>query len=290
MPLEVVETIEQLRLQLNSARSDGATVGLVPTMGGLHAGHASLMEQAHATTDLAVASIFVNPLQFGEEADLLNYPRDLDKDSALAAAAGVDIIFAPTVDEMYPGGEIATAVTVSGISERWEGPSRVGHFDGVATVVSKLFNIVGECAAYFGEKDWQQLAVVRKMVADLSFPVSVVGCPTVREPDGLALSSRNVFLVGPHRRAATVLHRAAKAGKASIEDGETDPHAVSALMTEMIEAEQLAEPIYAVAVDAANLEVPKRLTGQVRLLVAAQVGIPRLIDNVGAVSTITGTT
>jgi pantoate--beta-alanine ligase len=286
MGVETVTRTDELRQLLQSIRAEGRSVGFVATMGGLHAGHQALVSSAAADADVVVVSIFVNPLQFGEESDLLNYPRDMETDSRLALEAGADIIFAPSVEEMYAGGEVLTAVSVGSLAEEWEGATRPGHFDGVATVVSKLFNIVGPCTTYFGEKDFQQLTVIRRMVDDLSVPVDVVGVSTVREPDGLAMSSRNVFLVGPHRKAATVLRRAALAGKALIEGGETDPVAVAEAMAALIDAEVLAELVYAVAVDAGTLQVPEVLSGDVRLLLAAQVGIPRLIDNEGAVVTI----
>lgn len=286
MGVETVTKTDELRQLLRSVRAEGRSVGFVATMGGLHAGHQALVSAAAADTDVVVVSIFVNPLQFGEKSDLLNYPRDLEVDSGLAQEAGADIIFAPSVEEMYPGGEVLTTVSVGSLAEEWEGSTRPGHFDGVATVVSKLFNIVGPCTTYFGEKDFQQLTVIRRMASDLSFPVDVVGVPTVRELDGLAMSSRNVFLVGPHRKAATVLRRAALAGKALIDGGETDPIAVSTVMAALFDDEILVELVYAVAVDAETLQVPETLSGEVRLLLAAQVGIPRLIDNEGAVVTI----
>ena len=249
-------------------------------MGYLHDGHAALIRQARAECDVVVVTDFVNPLQFGEPADLESYPRDLDHDAAVATAAGADFLFAPSVDEMYPD-RVQTTVRVAGMSEGLEGVSRPGHFDGVATVVAKLFAVAGPCRAYFGEKDFQQLAVVRQMVADLSLPVDVVGCATVREPDGLAMSSRNVRLSPDERRAATVLHRALAAGAAALEAGERDPSVIAAVMAAAIACEPLARLDYAEAVDAHDLSVPDRLSGDVRLLVAARVGTTRLIDNMG---------
>ena len=189
--MQTVTTIAELRRHLDASRAVGRTVGLVPTMGYLHAGHESLMVRASAECDDVVATIFVNPLQFAPDEDLDAYPRDLEGDTALATRAGVDWLFVPSVEEMYPR-PVATTVSVAGVSAAMEGASRPTHFDGVATVVAKLFNIVGPCHAYFGEKDFQQLAVIRRMVSDLSAPVVVVGCPTLREDDGLAKSSRNV--------------------------------------------------------------------------------------------------
>ena len=284
MARTVVDTIAELRARLDAVRSTGADVGFVPTMGYLHAGHLSLVESARAHHDHVVVSIFVNPLQFAAGEDLGAYPRDLDRDRELCDDAGVDLVFAPSVDEMYPSGPVATTVSVAGISESFEGATRPTHFAGVATVVAKLLNIVGPCSAYFGEKDFQQLAVVRRMVADLSVPVEVVGCPIVREPDGLAMSSRNVYLDETERAAAPTLQRALQTGRRLIDAGERDPDAVVAAMAAVVDAEPLAELDYVAVVDAATLEVPERLDGELRLLGAAQVGRPRLIDNVGVVA------
>ena len=281
MPVTTVTTIADLRARLDAARTAGRTVGFVPTMGFLHDGHASLMRAARAECDLVVVSIFVNPLQFAPTEDLDAYPRDIDGDTALAEAAGVDVLFVPSGTEMYPT-PMATNVSVRGVSATLEGRTRPTHFDGVATVVTKLFGIIGPCRAYFGEKDFQQLAVVRQLTHDLSLPVEVIGCPTGRAPDGLALSSRNVYLTPEERAAAPVLHRALEAGQAAIAAGERDPGAVQAVMAEMIAAEPLAELDYAAVVDARTFEVPDPLAGTLRLLVAARFGAARLIDNEGA--------
>ncbi len=282
-------TIVAFRAALDEARAAGKTVGFVPTMGYLHDGHASLMRAAAATCDLVAASIFVNPLQFAPTEDLSSYPRNLERDTEIAAEAGVTLLFTPTVDEMYPFGPVLTTVSVAEVSAPWEGATRPTHFAGVATVVAKLFSIVGPCRAFFGEKDFQQLAVIRRMVADLSIPVDVVGCPIVREPDGLAMSSRNTYLEGAERDAAIVLRRALDAGIAAITDGARDPAAVMATMTDVVAAEPLATLDYVAAVDAATLQVPALLEGEVRLLVAAQVGRPRLIDNAGVTIDTDGT-
>ncbi|MEZ5229518.1 MAG: pantoate--beta-alanine ligase [Acidimicrobiales bacterium] len=207
MTLERIATIDELRARLDAARSEGRSVGFVPTMGYLHDGHASLMRAARPQSDLVVSSIFVNPLQFAANEDLSAYPRDLERDTELASEAGVDLLFTPTVEEMYPFGPVLTSVSVGGLSQLWEGASRPTHFAGVATVVTKLFSIVGACRAFPGEKDFQQLAVIRRTVADLSIPVDVIGCPIVREPDGLAMSSRNVYLDPEHRAAAIARRR-----------------------------------------------------------------------------------
>lgn len=274
----VARTIEQLRATLAQVRSSGRSVGFVPTMGALHAGHTSLVDRAVAAHPFVVASIFVNPLQFAPTEDLASYPRPFERDVELVEAHGGQLVFAPSVEAMYPQ-PIRTTVHVAEVSAPLEGRHRPTHFDGVSTVVAKLFNIVGPCHAYFGEKDWQQLAVVRRMVADLDVPVTVVGCPTVRESDGLAMSSRNVYLTAPQRAAAPALHRALQEGAAAIEAGERDPARIRRLMGSRIEA--VAELDYADVVDAASLAPVDPLAGELRLLVAARFGKARLIDNVG---------
>lgn len=265
----LMETIEGFRKALDGERAAGRTVGLVPTMGALHEGHLSLLRRAAADCDVVAMTVFVNPLQFGPREDLDSYPRDLERDSRVAAAAGADYLFAPSVAEMYPGG-MRTSVVVSGVAEGMEAASRPGHFAGVATVVAKLFAIAGPCRAYFGQKDHQQLDVVRRMAADLSFPVQVVACPTVREPDGLAMSSRNGRLSPEERQAATVLHRALGAGAALVGVGEDDPAAVGRAMASVISEEPLTSTDYAEA---------RRDDGEWRLFVAARFGTTRLIDN-----------
>jgi len=263
--VQVIETVDGFRKALAAERAAGRTVGLVPTMGWMHEGHASLMRRAAAERDVAAATLFVNPLQFAAGEDLSTYPRDLDHDRALAEACAMAYLFTPTVDEMYGTQPVLTAVTVAGVGEGLEGASRPTHLSGVATVVAKLFNIAGPCRAYFGEKDWQQLQVVRRLVADLSFPVEVAGCPTVREADGLAMSSRNAYLAPDERRAAPVLHRALLAGRRAAAAG-GDPVAA---MTEAVAAEPLADLDYAAERDG-------------RLLVAVRIGTTRLIDNLSA--------
>jgi len=275
-----VPTIAELRARLDAERRAGRTVGFVPTMGYLHDGHGSLMRAAAAANDVVVASIFVNPLQFAPTEDLASYPRDLERDVAVAGANGVHLLFTPDVTEMYPR-PMLTTVSVAELSARWDGASRPTHFDGVSTVVTKLFNIVGPCRAYFGEKDYQQLAIITRMTEDLAIPVEVIGCPIVREPDGLAMSSRNVYLDPAQRAAAVVLRRALDAGTAAILDGERDPEAVTGVMTSVVAAEPLANLDYAAAVDPHTLEVPAALGPHTRLLIAARVGTTRLIDNCG---------
>jgi pantoate--beta-alanine ligase len=278
----VVDRVEGFRKELDAARAAGRTVGLVPTMGALHEGHESLIRRAAAECDTVAVTVFVNPLQFAPDEDLAAYPRDLDGDVARASKCGADLVFAPATDEMYPGG-VATTVTVAGVSEGLEGAERPTHFAGVATVVTKLFAIAGPARAYFGEKDYQQLAVIGALARDLSFPVEVVGCPTVREPDGLARSSRNVYLTADERAAAPVLHRALTQAVELIEGGERDPAVVREHMRATIAAEPLARLDYAEVVRARDLFVPEGLSGELRLLIAARFGRTRLIDNEGVV-------
>ncbi|MHB8440330.1 MAG: pantoate--beta-alanine ligase [Acidimicrobiales bacterium] len=282
--MRLVTSSAEFSLALDEARAGAKRVGLVPTMGALHAGHASLVARAAAECDEVAVTIFVNPLQFDDAGDLAAYPRTFEADVALAADAGATIVFAPAVEEMYPGFPVpqATTVRVTGVSERLEGASRPGHFDGVATVVTKLFALSGRCRAYFGDKDFQQLAVVRRLTAELSLPVEVVGCPIAREPDGLAMSSRNVRLSPEARAAAPALRRALDAGVAAIAAGATDPAQVRGAMEAELAGHDLVEPDYAEVVDPVTLLGPPSLSGDVRLLVAARVGGVRLIDNEGA--------
>ena len=279
--MDIVHTIAEARDRLDAARAGGGVVGLVPTMGFLHDGHVSLMTAARSRCDLVMTTIFVNPLQFAEGEDLEDYLRDLQRDAERCEGAGVDLLLVPSVDEMYPR-PVATEVTVAEIAGPLDGISRPTHFAGVATVVAKLFNIAGPCRAFFGEKDWQQLQVVSRMASDLSFPVEVVGCPIVREPDGLAMSSRNVYLDEDHRIAARVLSRTLRAAVEAVRAGETSPAAVERLMTERFDAEPLADLDYAAVVDAATLQPIDTIGDHVRILVAAQVGQARLIDNTDA--------
>jgi pantoate--beta-alanine ligase len=279
----VIDRADALRKELDRERAAGRTVGLVPTMGALHPGHAALIHRSASECDVTAVTIFVNPLQFGADEDVDRYPSDLAGDLHLAGEAGAALVFAPPVHEMFPGRRSATSVAVAGLSEGLEGASRPGHLAGVATVVARLFNLVGPCRAYFGEKDFQQLAVVRRMVADLAFPVEVVGCRTVRDTDGLAWSSRNRHLSTEERRAATVLVRALEAGAAAIVGGERNAHEVGRLMAGIVAAEALALPDYAEVVDPDTL-VPLDLVApgaEVRLVAAAWLGTTRLIDNLG---------
>ncbi|MEM9467081.1 MAG: pantoate--beta-alanine ligase [Actinomycetota bacterium] len=276
----ILTTIAEVRAELDAHRAAGRSIGFVPTMGYLHAGHRSLMEASVAANDRTIVSIFVNPLQFAAGEDLESYPRDLERDSEVCAAAGVDLIFAPSVEEMYPR-PMATVVEVPTVAAPLEGASRPEHFAGVATVVAKLFSIAGPCRAYFGEKDWQQVAVVTRMAADLSIPVEVVPCPTLREPDGLAMSSRNVYLTADERAQAPVLRRALDAGLARIAEGETNPAAIEAAMAGVVAEASLGTLDYVAAVQADTLVVDGALHDEIRLLLAVRFGRARLIDNDG---------
>jgi pantoate--beta-alanine ligase len=278
MTVTVVDAIADFRSTLDDARRNGRVIGLVPTMGYLHDGHLSLMERARDDCDLVAVTIFVNPLQFAANEDLAGYPRDLERDVTLCAEVGVDVILAPGVEEMYPE-PVLTTVSVAGLGEGMEGASRPTHFAGVATVVAKLLNIAGPCHAYFSVKDYQQLAIVTRLVRDLSFPVTIVPCPILREPDGLAMSSRNVYLGPEERAAAPVIHRALQAGAASVLAGERDPGVVCKLIAGIIEAEPLAELDYVEVVTDGTVTRPDPLAGTVRFVVAARFGRPRLLDN-----------
>ena len=279
--MEVIERVAELRAALDARRSEGGTVGLVPTMGSLHAGHASLIERAVVDGDVACVTIFVNPLQFDSPEDAAAYPRNLAGDVAVAEKAGATVVFAPSVTEMYPQAPAVVVRVLGPLGDTLEGASRPGHLDGVATVVAKLFAVAGRCRAYFGEKDYQQLLVVRRLATDLSLPVTVVGCPTVRALDGVAESSRNALLSRPERDAAAVLNRALRAGAALIIAGGSGPEEAARLMAAVIEAEPLVSLDYAVVVDAGSLAPAQRARGELRLLVAARIGATRLIDNLG---------
>lgn len=271
--MQTVHHLPDLRRAVAGLRAEGGPIALVPTMGALHAGHMALVDAARGTGAKVVASIFVNPKQFGPNEDLARYPRPAEADKALLVAHGCDLLWMPGVDEMYPAG-FATNVSVSGVSDGLDGAARPGHFDGVATVVTKLFNQVRPDAAFFGEKDFQQLAVIRQMVADLDQGLEIVGVPTVREGDGLALSSRNAYLSADERARAVALPRALTEAKRAIEAGEDG--AIAAAMTSLAEAGFVTD--YVELVDAASLGVP--VAGQPRrLLAAARIGTTRLIDN-----------
>jgi len=274
-----MRTVAGVFAACEDARARGHGVGLVPTMGALHAGHGSLVRRARAERDLVVVSTFVNPLQFGDPADLTAYERDEGRDLEVLRGIGVDLVFAPSVEEMYPGGEPQVTVDPGPLGERLEGASRPGHFGGVATVVAKLFHAVGPCVAYFGEKDAQQLAIVRRMARDLSFPVELVACPIVREPDGLAMSSRNARLSAEQREAAGCLFLALSEAAELARSGERDAAALVAAMAREVGATPEARLDYAAVVDEATFEEVRRIDGPSRALVAARFGEVRLIDN-----------
>ena len=279
--MEVLTTIDEVRQRAASARTSGRRVGLVPTMGALHAGHVSLIDVAIADGCATLVTIFVNPLQFAEGEDLDAYPRPIEDDLAAAETAGAAWVFVPGDGEMYPEPPLTT-VSVAGLGDRMEGAARPTHFSGVATVVTKLFAIAGSCRAYFGEKDFQQLAIVTRLAADLSLPVEVVGCPIVREHDGLARSSRNVYLSPEQRAAAPVLNRALVEAADAVGAGEGSGHAVRSMIERRIRAEPLADFDYADVVDPATMNPVDDITAEVRILAAARFGIPRLLDNVAA--------
>jgi pantoate--beta-alanine ligase len=272
--MQVVRSGADLRDAIDGHRRDGKRIGFVATMGAIHEGHLSLVTAASKHADIVVLSIFVNPLQFGPAEDLAAYPRDEGRDLDLAETAGVDVAFLPSVQEMYPDGQ-ATTVDVGSLGALLEGVDRPGHFDGVATVVAKLFNMVRPDVAFFGQKDAQQVAVVRKLVRDLSFPIEIRVEPTVREPDGLALSSRNAYLTPGERFRATALHRALLEGAAALASG--GPEQAEKNMWELLVTEGL-EPSYAKAVDPVTFAAPEQ-GGPVLLVIAARLGSTRLIDN-----------
>jgi pantoate--beta-alanine ligase len=276
--VRTLRTVAEVRAALTEPRRGGQLIGLVPTMGAFHEGHLSLMRRARADCDVVVVSLFVNPAQFNEARDLDAYPRDEARDAGLAAEAGVDVLFAPAAGEVYPPG-FGTTVSVTGVTEMLEGSYRGrGHFDGVTTVVAKLFNMVGPDVAYFGQKDAQQALVVKQMVHDLDMAVRVEVCPTVREPDGLALSSRNAHLSDADRARATSLHRALSAIQQAVAAGERDPAAArSRALTEL--SGWGIEPDYLELVSTDTLAPVARIDGDVLAVVAARVGTTRLIDN-----------
>ncbi len=283
--MQTAHSLDVLRNSIGKLRSGSNTIGLVPTMGALHEGHLTLIRRAREACDHVVASIFVNPTQFGPNEDLDAYPRQMEEDAAMLQSEGCALLWAPGVEVMYPGGpeNFVTSISVRGVSEGLCGASRPGHFDGVATVVNKLFNQVQPDMAFFGEKDFQQLAVIRAMARDLDLTLphvlSIIGVPTVREPDGLAMSSRNRYLSPTDRDAAATLPRAMKEAIARIEDGQDPSPTLAALEDELLGA-GFSSVDYAVLADSASLAPLNRLSGNAaRLLVAARIGGTRLIDN-----------
>ncbi|NPB05335.1 MAG: pantoate--beta-alanine ligase [Aquificae bacterium] len=279
MAVRLFRTKEELRSFLREARKGGKTVGFVPTMGYLHEGHLSLVRRARGENDLVVVSIFVNPTQFGPGEDFERYPRDLERDLRLLEREGVDAVFAPSAEEMYPK-NFSTFVEETELSKRWEGEFRPGHFRGVCTVVTKLLNLVRPDRAYFGEKDYQQLKVVERMVRDLDLETQVVPCPTVREPDGLAMSSRNAYLSPEERRQATALYRSFQLAQRLVEEGLRDPRELERRLLEFLKSFPLIEKVdYVAVVDPETLEPAREIKGGERILVAVRMPSARLIDN-----------
>ncbi len=276
--MEVVSTVAEVRARVKAWKKEGCSVGLVPTMGYLHEGHGSLITKAREQNDKVVVSIFVNPMQFGPTEDLESYPRDLEKDSAFCESLGADLIFHPEPEEMYHKG-FSSYVDMSVLTEELCGLSRPVHFRGVCTVVSKLFHIVTPDRAYFGEKDAQQLAVIRHMVDDLNMDIEIVGCPIVREADGLAKSSRNTYLSKEERTAALVLHRSLEKAQERIDAGEKSAKVIIGEMTKLIEAEPLAKIDYIKMVDALTMQQIPTIDRPMLLAMAVYIGKTRLIDN-----------
>jgi pantoate--beta-alanine ligase len=280
--VEVIHEREAFRAACEAARRGGREVGLVATMGALHEGHRSLLAAARDMSDVVAMTLFVNPLQFAPGEDLRTYPRTPESDLEVAARAGCDVLFQPSVEEMYPGGGPEVTVDPGPLGDRLEGAERPGHFRGVLTVVAKLFGLAGPCRAFFGEKDAQQLALIRRMVVDLELPVVVVSCPTVRDADGLALSSRNARLSDAERAAAPVLWRALAEGSGLVERGVDEAPRIRERMAAVVASEPLAQLGYAAVVDLETWEDVDRIRRPVRLLLAARIGATRLIDNAAA--------
>ncbi|CAB5001879.1 unannotated protein [freshwater metagenome] len=279
--MKTLTTISELRVEIAQHRLQGQSIGLVPTMGYLHAGHASLIERAAAECDLVITTVFVNPLQFAATEDLSSYPRDAPGDARTAATAGADLLFLPELQEMYPLGRegVLTSVSVSELSAVMEGESRPTHFAGMCTVVAKLFNIAGPCTAYFGKKDFQQLAIVQAMVRDLSFEVELVGCEIRRESDGLAMSSRNVYLSAEQRAAAPVLAQALVTGARALRGGESSVDRLRATMMDVISTQTLGQVEYLEVVDPTTLRPLTQADARSRFFGAVRFGSVRLIDN-----------
>lgn len=276
--MRICKTIAEMRAACHAARGGGKRLGFVPTMGALHEGHLSLGRAARASCDVVATSIFVNPTQFGPNEDLAKYPRNFERDRDLFEKEGVDLLFAPSVEEMYPAGAV-TWVTVEGLSDKLDGRSRPGHFRGVTTIVAKLFHIIEPDAAFFGQKDAAQVAIVRRMVRDLHLPVEIVACPIVREADGLAMSSRNVYLDPQQRQQALALHRALLRVKKSWDAGERDARKLAVLGRDEIAAEEAVRLDYFEIVNSESLDLVAEASPGALVAVAAFVGPTRLIDN-----------
>lgn len=276
--MKIVKTIEEVRNIISQWRAEGMSVGLVPTMGFLHEGHKSLIDRAVSENDRVVVSDFVNPTQFGPNEDLEAYPRDINRDAELCEKAGAALIFNPEPSEMYYD-DCEAYVNINSLSNELCGKSRPIHFKGVCTVVSKLFNIVKPDRAYFGQKDAQQLAIIKRMVRDLNFDVQIVGCPIIREADGLAKSSRNTYLSSEERKASLILSKAVKLGENMAKNGENDAEKIVSKMKELINMEPMARIDYVEAVDAISIKPVKKMDGAVLVAMAVYIGKTRLIDN-----------
>ena len=278
MSIQIVSSPSEVRSIVKKWRAEGLSVGLVPTMGYLHEGHQSLIKNSVEQNDRTVVSVFVNPIQFGPNEDLATYPRDLDRDASLCETTGADLIFHPEPSDMYAD-DFCTFVDMDRVTKNLCGKTRPTHFRGVCTVCSKLFHIVGPDRAYFGQKDAQQLAVIRRMVRDLNFDLEIVGCPIIREEDGLAKSSRNTYLSPAEREAATVLHKALVKGEDLIKNGETNATVIKEVIRATIDDEPLAEIDYVEAVDFDTIEPIDHIRGSVLVAIAVYIGSTRLIDN-----------
>ena len=276
--MKVLNTISEVRNLVKEWKTQGLKIGFVPTMGYLHEGHESLIRKASEENDRVVVSIFVNPIQFGPKEDLSTYPRDLERDSKVCESAGADIIFHPENEEMYFK-DFSTFVDMNGLTDGLCGKSRPTHFRGVCTVVTKLFNIVAPDRAYFGEKDAQQLAVIKRMVRDLNIDIEIIGCPIVKEKDGLAKSSRNTYLSVEERNAATILNKSLTLAKEKIQAGERDSEVIIKLIQEVINSEKLARIDYIEVVDSLSMEKVERIEKSVLVAIAVFIGKTRLIDN-----------
>ena len=276
--MKILKTVDEVRSQVKAWKKEGLSVGLVPTMGYLHEGHQSLIRKSVEQNDRTVVSVFVNPMQFGPTEDLESYPRDLDADAKLCETTGADVIFHPEPEEMYKPG-FCSYVNMTGLPDALCGLTRPVHFKGVCTVVNKLFNIVQPDRAYFGQKDAQQLAIIKHMVQDLNFDIEVIGCPIVREEDGLAKSSRNTYLSAEERKAALILSRTVKLGREMLEAGETDADKIVEAMKKNIETEPLAKIDYVKAVDGLTMQQVKKVQKPMLVAMAVYIGKTRLIDN-----------
>ena len=279
--MDTIITSKDLQNHLDDFRNSQKSIGLVPTMGYLHDGHLSLIRKAKSENDAVVTTIFVNPLQFSETEDLDTYPKDIEKDTFLASDAGTDFLFTPSYEEMFCD-DVLTTVSVQEISSVLEGASRPTHFSGVATIVAKLFNIVGVCAAYFGEKDWQQIQVIKRMAQDLSYRVAIKGCPIVREKDGLAMSSRNVYLTNEQRKEASNIPESLLKAHEKIKDGERQSTVIKGIISERLHRSSAIDIDYVELVNGENLTVTDQIDEQTRVLVAVRIGTARLIDNMNA--------